>query len=178
MLLLTSGRAAGVIPPMPVSHGRFPGSCKIMFSAATRSHSRMRLGTFSISVCNQPGQIKRFTVTICGVRPTAVKPGSSSHPTEARAAIRHGLRSIGLTVRGTVSNTRYTIVPTVLARARHSNAPQTAALRGKALSLFRTRLYTELLTSIPTATCLLVVGPEAQDFAACARVMHRSEARH
>ena len=48
----------------------------------------------------------RFSVTICGARPTAVKPGRSSRPTEARAAIRHGLRSIRLTDRGTGSNTR------------------------------------------------------------------------
>src|SRR5947207_8631854 len=53
-----------------------------------------------------------------------------------------------------------------------------AVLRGKARWLFRTRPYTGPLMWIPTATFSLAVGPEAQDFAACARATRRSEARH
>ena len=76
----------------------------------------MRRAIFSISVCNPLGQHKRFTVTICGARPTAVKPGRSSRPTEARAATRHGSRLIRLTGRATASNTRHTIALIALQR--------------------------------------------------------------
>src|SRR6476646_2581148 len=137
----------------------------------------MRQGNSFISAFNRTRN-SRFTVTTFGARPTAVKPGRNSRPTEARAAIKHGLRSIGLTDRGTGSNTKSTIALTALSPARHSNAPQTAALRGKVPLLFRTRPYTDRLMSIPTATFSLVVGLEAQDFAVCARATHRSQARH
>ena len=63
---------------------------------------------------------------------------------------------------------------TALAPTRHFNAPQMAASRGKALSLFRIRLYTGASTWIPTATFLLVVGLGAQHFAVCAPATRRS----
>ena len=58
------------------------------------------------------------------------------------------------------------------------NAPPTAGLPGSRLSIFQMRPYTGLSMWIPTATFSLVVGLEAQDFAVCARAMHRSQARH
>src|SRR4029077_18440748 len=101
----------------------------------------MRQANFFISAFN-PTRNSRFTATTFGAPPTAVKHGRSSRPTEARAAIRNGLQSIGLTDRGTGSNIKSTIALTALSPARHFNAPQTAALRGKVPLLFRTRPYT------------------------------------
>src|SRR6059058_3140283 len=43
----------------------------------------MRRVISSISVCNPAGQHKRFTVTICGARPMAARPGQSNRLTEA-----------------------------------------------------------------------------------------------
>ena len=118
-------------------HWTFPGVLQNNVFRSDPVTQSDETGNFFISVCNPLGQHKRFTVTICGARPTAVKPGRSSRPTEARAAIRHGLRSIRLTDRGTGSNTRSTIALTALAPTRHFNAPQTAASPGSRLSIFQ-----------------------------------------
>ena len=86
-------------------HWTFPGVLQNNVFRSDPVTQSDETGNFFISVSNPLGQHKRFTVTICGARPMAAKPGRSSRPTEARAAIKHGLRSIRLTDRATGSNT-------------------------------------------------------------------------
>src|SRR5882724_8481626 len=137
----------------------------------------MRSGTFSILVFSRMCD-SRFSATTYGARPTAVKPGRSSRPTESPAATSNGSPLIKPTARATASNTRHTIALTALAPTRHFNALQMAESPGSRLSLFPIRPYMERSMWTPTATFLLVLGAGAHHFAAFAQATRRSGARH
>src|SRR6266404_5491845 len=135
----------------------------------------MRREISSISVCNPPGQHKRFTVTICGARLTAGRRGRSDHPIEAHTeAIRSGLRSTGLRAAWATGFSTSFGPKASPAISADSAALPMAEPPGRVRSVFLTLLNGERSTSPATATFTLALGIVAAAFGVFAPPMPRT----
>ena len=162
---------------MAARTGRSPVFCKIISFAVTRSPIPMSSGSFSTSVFNRTLTCPFFATT-CGARQTAVRPGWSNHPTEARAeATSSGSPSIRPTALDMDSSINQTTALTVAAAECNSNAPWMAESPGRLRSLFLAGLTWERSTSTPTATSLSVAKDSAT-LIVCAQAMRSSGVRH
>ena len=164
----TSGKAAGVIPPMAASTGPSPATSSQVSSAAIQCCTRMKPAGFFTTAC-----FSHFVITSTA-RQTAANRGCVSSLMEVPLEVTSsGSPLIERTARATVSNTKPG-VRQLLAAVDCSTAPPMAVLHGRVRLACRIRRVGEHLTWLATATSSLAATMAEAVFGASVRPMRKT----